>query len=103
MTTEPKQQEPPSMTITAPFNYERTHELVECPLCNILGRDASSPFLDMHMEVREFGYFDLCLYSCNNLCGCGCGKPHKFSTKHELYQDAEHLKIYDRTHITDIW
>lgn len=98
-----KQEEPPSMVVKASSDYERTHELSECPLCNTLKRDASNPFLDMHMKVREFGYFDINLYSCNNLCGCGCGKPHKFSTKHELFQDAEHLKIYDRTHIKDVW
>jgi hypothetical protein len=96
---EPRRQEPPSITIKAPYDYERTHELMECPLCN----GASKPFRDMHMKVREFGYFDLNLYSCSNHCKCGCGKPHKFSAKHELYYDAEHLKIYDRTHIKDIW
>ena len=32
-------------------------------------------------------------------------KPHKhkFSAKHEILTDAEHLKIYDRTHFKDVW
>ena len=50
-------------------------------------------------------------------CDCGFGsesdpitynmvtKPHnhKFSAKHEILTDADHLKIYDRTHFKDVW
>ena len=69
------------------------------------------------MKVREYGYFDACLYTCDNTCDCAFGsdtdpipgidtlKPHnhKFSEKHEILTDAEHLKIYDRTHFKDVW
>lgn len=85
-----KQEEPPTIVIKAPHNYERTHELTECPLCK-----SPDPYLDMYLPVREFGYFDLNLYVCSN--------GHKFSAKHEILKDAEHLKIYDRTHLRDIW
>ena len=101
-----------TMIIDAPINYERTHTLAECPLCN-----SPNPYLDMHMEVREFGSFDICLYTCSTLCDCAFGsetdpiihkdtlKPHKhkFSIKHELLRDADHLKIYNRTHFKDVW
>jgi hypothetical protein len=32
-------------------------------------------------------------------------KPHnhKFSVKHEMVTDAEHLKVFDSTHIKDVW
>jgi hypothetical protein len=100
------------MVIAAPLNYERTHKLAECPLCN-----NPNPYLDMDMKVREYGYFDICLYTCDTTCDCAFGsdtdpitgkdtlKPHnhKFSAKHEILTDAEHLKIYDRTHFKDVW
>ena len=93
-------EEPPTMVIKAPNRYEQTHLLTECPLCHI-----PNPHLEMHMPVREFGYFDTNLYTCNTVCGCsrGCDRPHKFSAKHELLRDAGHLKIYDRTHFKDVW
>jgi hypothetical protein len=61
----------------------------------------------MHVPVREFGYFDMNLYTCETTCLCAFGaeydpiintaelKPHKhkFSVKHEILTDAEHLKI----------
>jgi hypothetical protein len=111
-TTKRKQEETPTMVIAAPLNYERTHKLAECPLCN-----NPNPYLNMDMKVREYGYFDICLYTCNTTCDCAFGsdidpitgedtlKPHnhKFSAKHEILTDAEHLKIYDRTHFKDVW
>ena len=107
-----KREEAPTKVIVAPLNYERTHTLAECPLCN-----SPKPRLDMHMPVREFRYFDICLYTCNTVCNCDFNsdtdpittkvtiKPHnhKFSAKHELVTDADHLKIYDRTHFKDVW
>ena len=107
-----KQEQPPTMVIDAPINYEHTHKLANCPLC-----DRPNPYLDMDMKVREYGYFDLNLYTCNTVCDCGFGmetdpitsrvklKPHKhkFSAKHEIVTDADHLKIYDRTHFKDVW
>ena len=71
----------------------------------------------MDMKVREYGYFDLYLYTCDTTCDCVFGsesdpityniviKPHKhkFSAKHEILTDADHLKIYDRTHFKDVW
>jgi hypothetical protein len=102
----------PITIIKAPTNYEQTHELMECPLCN-----NPNPVLDMYMPVREFGYFDINLYVCNTRCeyhfGTGyditAGRmivkshKHKFSVKHEILTDAQHLKIYDRTHVEDVW
>ena len=41
------------MVIEAPFNYERTHELAQCPLCN-----NPNPVLDMYMPERYLRYFD---------------------------------------------
>jgi ssDNA-binding Zn-finger/Zn-ribbon topoisomerase 1 len=111
-TSTTKQEETPTMVIEAPFNYERTHELAQCPLCN-----NPNPVLDMYMPERYLGYFDIKLYSCNTICNCNFYsdfdpittkvtlKPHnhKFSAKHELLSDADHLKIYDRTHFKDVW
>jgi hypothetical protein len=61
----------------------------------------------MHIPVREHGYFDINLYVCDTLCNYNCDfgrevdpitdevtiKPnkHKFSVKHELLKDAQHL------------
>lgn len=87
-----------SLIIKAPYNYEQSHELTECPICH-----NPNPFLDMHMPVRDFGYFDINLYTCETVCGCGCGKSHKFSVKHEFLRDAEKLKVYDRTHTQGAW
>lgn len=69
------------------------------------------------MPVRENGYFNINLYTCETICDCYFGsdtdpltydiivKPHKhkFSVKHEILTDAEHLKIYDRTHVKGVW
>jgi hypothetical protein len=110
--TKRKQEEVPTLIIEAPLNYEQTHELAQCPLCN-----NPNPFLDMYMPERYLRYFDICLYTCNTTCDCTFGsdtdpitnkvtiKPHnhKFSAKHEILTDAEHLKIYDRTHFKDVW
>jgi hypothetical protein len=87
-----------TLVIETPRYYERTHILAKCPLCE-------SPNLNLHlyMPVREFGFFDINLYNCNTICGCDCGKPHRFSAKHELLRDAGHLKIYDRTHVKGAW
>ena len=107
-----KQEQPPTMVIDAPIKYEHDHKLANCPLC-----DRPNPYLDMDMKVREYGYFDLNLYTCDTTCDCGFGmetdpitsrvklKPHKhkFSAKHEILTDADHLKIYDRTHFKDVW
>jgi len=108
-----KPEEPPTRIITAPPNYERTHTLEECPLCR-----SPNPRLEMDMKVRDYGYFDLNLYTCSgNACNCDFGsdtdlitnkvtiKPHnhKFSAKHEILTDADHLKIYDRTHFKVVW
>lgn len=107
-----KQEQPPTMIIDALINYEQTHELAQCPLCN-----NPNPFLDMYMPERYLRYFDICLYTCNTTCNCAFGsdtdritnkvtiKPHKhkFSAKHEILTDAEHLKIYDRTHSQSAW
>jgi hypothetical protein len=109
---ERKREETPTMVIAAPPNYERTHTLAECPLCH-----SPDPYLDMHMPERYLSYFDICLYTCNTTCDCAFGsdtdpitgkdtlKPHnhKFSAKQEILTDAEHLKIYDRTHFKDVW
>jgi hypothetical protein len=73
----------------------------------------------MHIPVREFRYFDINLYVCDTLCECDWNPDpikydvsgleikkshsHKFSAKHEFLKDVEHLKIYDRTHIKDVW
>jgi len=95
-------EETPTMVIRAPLNYENTHELAECPLCN-----APNPYLDMHLPVREYGSFDMNLYICETVCTCNFSsdidpitnevklKPHnhKFSVKHELFTDADNLKI----------
>ena len=106
-------EKPPTTIIEAPSNYEQSHELAQCPLCN-----NPNPVLDMHLPVRELGYFfDINLYTCETLCECHFGsetdyiadeviiKPHKhkFSAKHEILLDSEHLKIYDRTHVKDVW
>ena len=108
-----EQGETPTMVIEAPPNYIRTHDLAECPLCN-----GPNPVLDIHIPVREFGFFDICLYTCNTDCGCDWNpgreyavdgseieKPHnhKFSVKHEILIDAQNLRIYDRTHFRDVW
>ena len=104
--------QPPTMIIDAPPNYEQTHELLECPLC-----DCPNPFLNMYIPVREWDYFDICLYTCDTFCECEYDagrdpinydikiKPHnhKFSVKHELLWDSERLKIYDRTHQKGVW
>ena len=80
------------LIINAPPNYEQTHELRQCPLC-----DRPNPFLNMYIPVREWDYFDICLYTCDTVCECVYGadrdpinydikiKPHshKFSVKHE--------------------
>jgi len=104
---------PPTMVIAAPPNYERTHTLTECPLCH-----SPNPRMDMYMPERYLRYFDICLYTCcGKACDCAYGshtdpitgedtlKPHshKFSAKHEILTDAEHLKIYDRTHTQSAW
>jgi hypothetical protein len=111
---EEKVEPAPDMIIQAPANYERTHRLLECPFCH-----SPNPILDMDMQVRELGhYFDACLYTCSGVC-CECHfgseydpingkttiKPHhhKFSVKHEVLIDAECLKVFDRTHVKDIW
>ena len=105
-------EEPPTLVIEAPPNYERTHELAKCPLCN-----NPNPVLDILMPVRYIRYFDINLYTCETICECRFGsdsdpltaevilKPHKhkFSAKHELLKDAGHLKVYDRTHVKGIW
>jgi hypothetical protein len=93
-------EEPPTMIIEAPKYYEKTHMLTECPLCH-----NPDPYLDMHMRVREFGYFDINLYACSTVCSCSpvCDKVHKFSAKHELLRDVRNLKIYDRTHFKNVW
>jgi hypothetical protein len=102
----------PTMVIDAPLNYEHTHYLAKCPLCN-----RPDPFMDMYLPVREFHYFDTCLYTCDTVCECEFGayhdpiddsveiKPHnhKFSVKQELLFDSNHLKIYDRTHQKGAW
>jgi hypothetical protein len=44
---------------------------------------------------REFDFFDASLYFCAN--------GHKYSTKHKILKDAEHLKIYDRTNVKGVW
>lgn len=104
----------PDIIINAPPNYEQTHELRQCPLC-----DRPYPFLNMYLPVREFGfgYFDICLYTCDAVCECVFGayhdpinysieiKPHnhKFSVKHEILFDSDHLRIYDRTHQKGVW
>jgi hypothetical protein len=107
-----KYEEAPTLIIEAPPNYEQTHELTHCPLCN-----NPIPVLDMHVPIREFGYFDMNLYTCETMCQCAFGaeydpitdttelKPHKhkFSVKHEILTDAEQLKIYDRTHVKNPW
>jgi hypothetical protein len=95
-----REEEAPTMVIEASLNYEKTHELAEYPLCH-----RSNPYLDMYMPIREFGYFDVNLYVCNTICGCShdCGKAHRFSAKHDLLNDAEHLKIYNRTYIKGVW
>jgi hypothetical protein len=109
---EPRQEEAPTMVIKAPPNYEQTHELAQCPLCN-----SPNPILDMHLPVRWYEYFDTNLYTCDTRCECHYGaerdpitdkitiKPHKhkFSAKHDILTDASHLKIYDRTHFKDVW
>jgi hypothetical protein len=83
-------EEAPTKVIDAPHSYEQTHKLAECPLCN-----RPNPILDMHMQVREFDFFDASLYICAN--------GHKYSTKHKILNDAEHLKIYDRTNVKGVW
>jgi hypothetical protein len=104
----------PDIIIHTPSNYELTHELHQCPLC-----DRPNPFLLMYMPVREFSfrYFDICLYTCDTFCKCVYGanrdpinydikiKPHnhKFSVKHEILFDSDHLEIYDRTHQKGVW
>jgi hypothetical protein len=93
-----KMEKPPTMIIKAPLNYEIPHELLKCPLCN-----NPNPILDMYIPVREYGYFDINLYTCSTICGCGCGRAHMFSVKHEILTDAQHLKVYDRTHVEDVW
>jgi hypothetical protein len=95
-----KQEETPSVIIDTPLNYENTHELAECPISSC---HSPNPHLDMYMPVRDFGYFDINLYTCVNTCACGCGKFHKFSVKHDILKDVEHLKVYDRTHIKSVW
>ena len=69
----------------------------------------------MHMPVRELRFFDINLYTCDTICECKTHwdrdpitdeiKPHKhkFSVKHELLKDAQHLKVYDRTRVRDVW
>src|SRR5215208_4332325 len=98
---EPRQEEAPTMVIEAPPNYEQTHELAQCPLCN-----SPNPILDMRLPVRWYEYFDINLYNCGTQCECHFGaerdpitdkitiKPHKhkFSVKHEILTDASHLK-----------
>jgi len=105
-------QEPPTLIIKTPPNYEQTHELSHCPLCN-----HPNPTLDMYLPVREFAYFDMGLYTCETTCHCLFDaddnplydepeiKPHKhkFSIKHDLLLDADHLKVYDRTHQKGVW
>jgi hypothetical protein len=93
-----KPEELPTMVIETPKYYERTHTIAECPLCH-----NPNPYLHMHMPVREFGFFDINLYDCNTVCECGCGRPLRFSIKHELLRDAGRLKIYDRTHVKSVW
>jgi hypothetical protein len=57
----------PTMVIDVPINYEHAHELTKSPLykCN-----RPNPSLDMDMKVREYGYFDLNLYTCDTTCDC---------------------------------
>ena len=44
--------QPPTMIIDAPPNYEQTHKLLECPLC-----DCPNPFLNMYILVQGVGLF----------------------------------------------
>jgi hypothetical protein len=81
-----KSEEPPTMVIKAPPNYEKTYELAECPLCH-----SPNPDLHIHIPVREFGYFDINIYFCQG------DQKHIVSVKHKIASDADHLLVYNRT------
>ena len=46
----------PDLIIYTPPNYEQTHVLQECPLC-----DCPDPVLNMYIPVREMG---ISIYAC---------------------------------------